>query len=242
MRVRGVAELKYRVEWRGLRPATLPHHGRAVFRIRRLNAAAYTPAAKSEGKRKPNRRRTLLLRACCKTISFGHSPAPRLVPAASSARPCDPERTQSPQRNHGAPGIDRMSTVQLETTSASKTGRFLKDKLLREHTSHSCETGRDTQAEGRNQDVRHPNGTGSVHSAVALQVLTPIFDPRFSKHSYGFRPGAQRTTGSASRATICAERKGLGGGIDITKFFDHVNHDILLGRVAVVIRDKRVLG
>lgn len=73
------------------------------------------------------------------------------------------------------------------------------------------------------------------------QVMTPIFDPRFSEHSYGFRPGR-----SAQDAVRTAQQYAQGGkewvvDIDITKFFDHVNHDILLGRVAQVIRDKRVL-
>jgi len=74
-----------------------------------------------------------------------------------------------------------------------------------------------------------------------LQVLTPIFDPQFSEHSYGFRPGR-----SATDAVQAAQQYAQGGkdwvvDIDITKFFDHVNHDILMGRIAGVIRDKRVL-
>jgi len=74
-----------------------------------------------------------------------------------------------------------------------------------------------------------------------LQALTPIFDPTFSEHSYGFRPGR-----SAQDAVRAAQQYAQGGkdwvvDIDITKFFDHVNHDILMGRVALAIGDKRVL-
>jgi len=76
---------------------------------------------------------------------------------------------------------------------------------------------------------------------LVLQVLTPIFDPKFSEHSYGFRPGR-----SAQDAVRAAQQYAQGGkewvvDIDITKFFDHVNHDILIGRMAQVIRDKRML-
>lgn len=76
---------------------------------------------------------------------------------------------------------------------------------------------------------------------MMLQVLTPIFDPRFSEHSYGFRPGR-----SAHDAVRAAQQYAQGGkdwvvDIDITKFFDHVNHDLLMSRIAEVIRDKRVL-
>lgn len=77
---------------------------------------------------------------------------------------------------------------------------------------------------------------------LLLQVLTPIFDPQFSEHSYGFRPGR-----SAQDAVRSAQQYAQGGkdwvvDIDITKFFDHVNHDILMARIAPVVRDKRVLG
>ena len=76
---------------------------------------------------------------------------------------------------------------------------------------------------------------------LLMQVLTPIFDPQFSEHSYGFRPG--RSAQDAMRAAQQHAQKGKDWvvDIDITKFFDHVNHDILLGRIAKVIRDKRVL-
>lgn len=76
---------------------------------------------------------------------------------------------------------------------------------------------------------------------MLLQVLTPIFDPTFSKHSYGFRPG--RSAHDAVRAAQPYAQAGKDWvvDLDITQFFDHVNHDILMGRMAQVIRDKRVL-
>jgi RNA-directed DNA polymerase len=67
---------------------------------------------------------------------------------------------------------------------------------------------------------------------MMLQVLTAIFDPMFSEHSYGFRPGR-----SAQDAVRAAQQYAQGGknwvvDFDITKFFDQVNHDILMGRIA----------
>jgi group II intron reverse transcriptase/maturase len=71
--------------------------------------------------------------------------------------------------------------------------------------------------------------------------MTPIFDPLFSEHSYGFRPGR-----SAAQAVKAAQRYAQEGKdgvveIDITQFFDHVSHDILMGRIGETIRDKGVL-
>ena len=90
------------------------------------------------------------------------------------------------------------------------------------------------------------------------QALTPIFDPQFSEQcafnscadSYGFRPG--RSAQDAVRAAQKYAREGKDWvnalstlapvDMGITKFFDHVNHDILMSRIAQAIRDKRVLG
>ena len=71
--------------------------------------------------------------------------------------------------------------------------------------------------------------------------MTPIWEPRFSTHSYGFRPGRK-----AADAVRAAQRYAEGGqdwvvDLDIAKFFDHANWDILMGKIGPVIRDKRVL-
>ena len=74
-----------------------------------------------------------------------------------------------------------------------------------------------------------------------LQVLQPIFDPTFSDSSYGFRP-RRSAPGAIRRA-----REHIAGGhrwvvdMDLEKFFDRVNHDVLMARVARRVKDKRVL-
>ena len=80
-----------------------------------------------------------------------------------------------------------------------------------------------------------------VVQQALLQVLQPIFDPRFSESSYGFRP--RRSAHDAVRAAQGYVREGKDWvvDIDIAQFFDHVNHDILMQRIAEVIRDKKVL-
>ena len=74
-----------------------------------------------------------------------------------------------------------------------------------------------------------------------LQVLQPVFEPGFSESSYGFRPGR-----SAQQAVLQAQRyvqegRRWGVDIDLEKFFDRVNHDILMSRVARQVKDARVL-
>jgi RNA-directed DNA polymerase len=75
-----------------------------------------------------------------------------------------------------------------------------------------------------------------------LQVLQPRFDPTFSEHSYGFRPGRR------AHDAVCAAQKCIQQGyqwvadIDLTRFFDRVCHDVLMGRLSGRIEDKRLLG
>ena len=75
-----------------------------------------------------------------------------------------------------------------------------------------------------------------------LQVLQPIFDPTFSEHSHGFRPGR------GAHGAVCAAQRYIQSGkrwvvdVDLEKFFDRVNHDVLMGKLEKRIGDKRLLG
>ena len=79
-----------------------------------------------------------------------------------------------------------------------------------------------------------------IQQAIA-QILTPIIDPTFSEHSHGFRPG--RSAHDAVRAVRDYVTEGYRYAVDadLSKFFDRVNHDILMVRLSRHIRDKRVL-
>jgi RNA-directed DNA polymerase len=145
------------------------------------------------------------------------------------------------QRNQGAPGIDHMGTTELENHLQAH-GETIRAKLLE---------GTWVPSPVRRVEIPKPSGGTRMLGIptvmdrwiqqMLLQALTPIFDPNFSEHSYGFRPGR-----SAAQAVRAAQQYAQGGkdwvvDIDITKFFDQVHHDILLGRIAKTIRDKRVL-
>jgi group II intron reverse transcriptase/maturase len=145
------------------------------------------------------------------------------------------------KRNGGAPGIDRMTTRQLRDHIRAHW-ESLHDKLL---------AGTYVPSPVRRVEIPKPNGgvrqlgIPTVQDRwiqqMLLQVLQPIFEPDFSEHSYGFRPGR-----SAHDAVREAQRYVQGGkawvvDMDITKFFDHVNHDILMARMGQSLRDKRVL-
>lgn len=79
-----------------------------------------------------------------------------------------------------------------------------------------------------------------IQQAIA-QVLTPMFEAVFSPHSYGFRPGRSAHQAVQQAQAYIAEGYEWVVDIDLEKFFDRVNHDMLMARVARVVKDKRVL-
>lgn len=79
-----------------------------------------------------------------------------------------------------------------------------------------------------------------IQQAV-LQVLTPIFDPHFSAHSYGYRPRRRAHEAVRQAREYVREGRPWVVDLDLDRFFDRVNHDMLMARVARRVQDKRVL-
>lgn len=145
------------------------------------------------------------------------------------------------KRNGGAPGIDRMTTGQLGEHIRKHWGVLHAKLLAGTYVPSPVKRVEIPKPTGGTRMLGIPTVVDRWIQQMLLQVLQPIFDPAFSEHSYGFRPGR-----SAHDAVRAAQRYVQGGkswvvDMDITKFFDHVNHDILMNRIGKVIRDKRVL-
>lgn len=144
--------------------------------------------------------------------------------------------------NQGAAGIDQMTTKELE--------RHLQEHW--EKIRNKLQKGTYVPSPVRRVEIPKPSGgvrmlgiptvQDRYIQQLLLQGLTPIFDPEFSEHSYGFRPGRKAQDAVRAAKKYAEEGKTWVVDIDITKLFDHVNHDILMERIGRVIRDKRVLG
>ena len=146
------------------------------------------------------------------------------------------------KRNQGTAGIDHMTTAQLESHLQANWW-ILQDKLLKgTYVPSPVRRVEIPKPSGGTRMLGIPTVQDRFIQQLLLQVLTPIFDPQFSEHSYGFRPGRRAQDAVRAAQQYAQEGKDWVVDLDITKFFDHVNHDILMGRVAQVIRDKRVLG
>jgi hypothetical protein len=79
-----------------------------------------------------------------------------------------------------------------------------------------------------------------VQQAI-LQVLNPLFDPTFSESSYGFRPGRSAHQALWKAQEYVAEGRTIVVDVDLEKFFDRVDHDVLMSRLARRVSDKRLL-
>ena len=86
-----------------------------------------------------------------------------------------------------------------------------------------------------------PSVTDRLIQQAISQVLTPIFDPEFSDSSYGFRPGRSAHDAVYKVREYIKEGYRIAVDMDLSKFFDMVNHDVLMHRVARKIKDKRIL-
>jgi len=144
--------------------------------------------------------------------------------------------------NGGAPGVDGMTVDELMPHCREHWAR-IREELL---------SGRYVPKPVRRVEIPKPGGKGTrmlgiptvldrLIQQALLQVLQPIFDPTFSDGSFGFRPGR------SAHGAIARAREHMAAGhrwvvdLDLEKFFDRVNHDVLMARVASRVKDKRVL-
>jgi len=143
--------------------------------------------------------------------------------------------------NKGAPGIDGMTTGEL-AGHVGKHWEKIRGKLL--DGSYQSSPVRRVEIEKPGGGVRLleiPTVLDRFIQQLLLPVMTSIYEPKFSGSSWGFRPGRSAHDATCSAQGYVREGKDWVVDMDIEKFFDHVNHDILMTRLGETIRDKRVL-
>lgn len=144
--------------------------------------------------------------------------------------------------NKGSAGIDGM-TVDALFGWIAKHKESLIESLLTGDYQPQPVRGIEIPKPG-NKGVRLlgvPSVVDRLVQQSILQVLEPILDPTFSESSYGFRPGRSAHQALKKAQEYVRDGHGIVVDIDLEKFFDRVNHDILMGRLAKRIKDKRLL-
>ena len=145
-------------------------------------------------------------------------------------------------RNKGAAGVDGMTVGQLWSFCQAHWEGVREQLLSGTYRPQPVRKVRIPKPGGRGvRMLGIPTVLDRMIQQALLQVLTPIFDPTFSEHSFGFRPGrsAHQAVRSA-RSYIAAGHRWV-VDMDLEKFFDRVNHDVLMARVARRVKDRRVI-
>ncbi len=144
--------------------------------------------------------------------------------------------------NRGAPGVDGVTVDELETLIRQRWEAIREELFSGTYVPNAV----------RKVEIPKPGGKGvrmlgiptvldRLIQQALLQVLQPMFDPTFSDHSFGFRPrrSAHQALDRAKQHIAAGHRWVV--DMDLEKFFDRVNHDVLMSRLARRIEDKRIL-
>jgi len=144
-------------------------------------------------------------------------------------------------RNRGAPGVDGLTVGKLKAYLKAHWPAHKEALLNGVYQPQSVRKVEIPKSGGGIRQLGIPTVLDRLIQQALHQVLSPVFEPEFSNNSYGFRPG--RSAGQA----VTQARDYVEAGyrwvidLDLEKFFDRVNHDILISRVARKVKDKRIL-
>ena len=145
------------------------------------------------------------------------------------------------RENRGSPGVDGMTVEELPQHLMEHWQEVREQLLAGTYQPKAVLRREIPKASGGMRELGIPCVLDRLIQQAILQVLQPRLGPSFSEHSYGFRPGR-----SAHDAVLAAQRYVQEGrhwvvDVDLEKFFDRVNHDVLMGRLARRIDDSRLL-
>lgn len=145
------------------------------------------------------------------------------------------------ERNKGAAGVDGMEVKSLRAHLKENWPRIREELLAGTYKPQPVRRVEIPKLDGGTRPLGIPTVADRLIQQALLQALTPVFDPVFSEFSYGFRPGRSAPQAVKQARRYIEEGFRFVVDIDLEKFFDRVNHDALMARVARKVRDKRIL-
>ena len=159
---------------------------------------------------------------------------------------CDPKNLIRAYRrvraNKGKPGVDGMTVHELANWLRQNHGALTTSLLDGTYRPQPVRGVQIPKPGGGQRQLGIPVAVDRLVQQAILQVLNPILDPTFSNSSYGFRPGRDAHMAlEQARKYVAQEGREIVVDLDLEKFFDRVNHDILMSRLARRIGDKRLL-
>jgi len=144
--------------------------------------------------------------------------------------------------NKGSAGIDGLDIGQTALCLKSRWPAIKQQLLEGRYVPQPVRRVEIPKSKGGIRKLGIPTVTDRLIQQAILQVLQPVFDRDFSDCSFGFRPGRSAHMAVQQSQRFCDQGSDWVVDMDLEKFFDRVNHDILMSKVAMKIRDSRVLG
>src|SRR6266849_5674723 len=145
------------------------------------------------------------------------------------------------RRNKGSPGVDGMTIEDAKGYLREHWPSIRSHLLSGTYQPQPVKRVEIPKPDGGIRKLGVPCVVDRLIQQALLQVLQKRWDPTFSEHSYGFRPGRSAHQAVAQAQRYIAEGYSVVVDLDLEKFFDRVNHDGLMARVAARVSDKRVL-
>jgi len=143
--------------------------------------------------------------------------------------------------NRGSPGVDGMTVGELGAWLAAHKEELVASLLDGSYRPRVVRGVNIPKPGGGVRQLGIPTVVDRLVQQAILQVLDPLLDPTFSESSYGFRVGRSAHQALRKASEYVAEGYAVVVDMDLEKFFDRVNHDVLMGRLARRITDKRLL-
>lgn len=143
--------------------------------------------------------------------------------------------------NRGSPGVDGMRVEQLGDWCRANKHELAASLLAGRYRPQPIRGVEIPKPGGGTRQLGIPTVVDRLVQQALLQVLQPILEPHFSERSYGFRPGRNAHQALRQGQAYVAEGRAVVVDIDLEKFFDRVNHDVLMARLARHVADVRAL-
>jgi RNA-directed DNA polymerase len=145
------------------------------------------------------------------------------------------------RRNRGAPGIDGVSVERFEEQLSEELSQLKRELESWSYKPSPVRRVEIPKPQGGVRLLGIPTVRDRVVHGALKAVLEPIWEPRFSEGSYGFRPGRNQRQAVEAAQAIVKGGKEYVVDIDLSRFFDRIHHDRLIYRLGTVISDKRIL-
>lgn len=143
--------------------------------------------------------------------------------------------------NKGAAGVDGMEVQELKSYLQQHWGKLRAALLEGNYKPQAVRSVEIPKSNGGVRKLGIPTVVDRLIQQALLQILAPVFEPQFSEYNYGYRPGRSALDAVKRARQHIAEGYRWVVDIDIENFFDRVNHDILMSRIAAKVPDRRVL-